>query len=444
MSRKIPISYIQPRKRIRPSPFNINLSEHNQSPEIHTAPSLSCYRKLSLYMDQEEESSSTYKQISSPNAPAAIAIITSEDNQVTNEYTEKHPKNDQAFQKYKNKSNSSKLSWTSPLNLRNPPRILETQWISRSTPILPRLQSPTAMSPQTVLNSVSTFASKYNKGMILDFGAYAKVYRCTRKSDGVSFAVKEAHVFGPYKEQLLHSCDILLRVDHPLLTKVVDYLYDSNDEKVYVISELYEYGSVYSKLKAERRNYSTSYPDERVVWDLASQLVDALEFLHNPGLNGSGVIVHRDISLKNILVSDIFTKKIIIILSILAVELVGSAKTVQLVGCPTYAAPEVLCGSEYDEKADIWSLGCAIYEICKGYQLFYNENVSDILKAQYNKFTINLSMYSEDLQSFVKSMIVLDPDKRITASEAARHPKIVEARQRLESGVSAGYGWFSE
>lgn len=447
MSRKAAISYIQPSKRIRPSPFSISSQEHSQSPEIRTAPPLSYPRRLSLRIESDEETSSTRGQFSTPSTPtvAAVAAIGSQNSQIASEFTNKQPKNKQSFQKHKNANNPNRSARMSPLSLRHPPRILETQWISRSTPVLPKLQSPTATtSPQVKVNTATTFAAKYNKGMILDFGAYAKVYRCTRKSDGVPFAVKEAHVFGPYKEQLLHSCDILLNVDHPLLTKVVDYIYDSNDEKVYVISELYEYGSVYSKLKAERRNYSTSYPDERVVWDLSSQLVDALEFLHNPGRNGSGVIVHRDISLKNILVSDIFTKQIIIILSILAVELVGNSKTVQLVGCPTYAAPEVLCGSEYDEKADIWSLGCAIYEICKGYQLFYNENIPDIIKSQYNKPTINLGMYSEDLQNFVKSMIILDPDKRITASEASKHPKIVEARQRLESGVSAGYGWFSE
>lgn len=117
-------------------------------------------------------------------------------------------------------------------------------------------------------------------------------------------------------------------------------------------------------------------------------------------------------------------KKIIVILSILAVELVGNSKTVQLVGCPTYAAPEVLCGSEYDEKADIWSLGCAIYEVCKGYQLFYNEAISDIIRAQYSKPAINLGVYSEDLQEFIKSLLVLDPNKRITASEAAKHLRL--------------------
>lgn len=444
MSRKTAISYIQPAKRIRPSAFNISSSVQNQSPEARTAPPLSYHRRPSLRLEVDEESNSPQSQLSSPSNSTGFALAGPEDSQISNECVNKQSKRTHSFQGHKSMNGQKKSTHTSPLALRHPPRILETQWISRSAPVLPKFQLSNIALPQGKAEPEASFASKYNKGMILDFGAYAKVYRCTRKSDGASFAVKEAHVFGPYKEQLLHSCDTLLNVDHPLLTRVVDYIYDSSEEKVYVVSALYEYGSVYSKLKAERRNYSTSYPDERAVWDISSQLVDALEFLHNPERNGSGVIVHRDISLKNILVSDVFAKRIIVILSILAVELVGDSKTVQLVGCPTYAAPEVLCGSEYDEKADIWSLGCAIYEICKGYQLFYNDNISDIVKAQHSKPTINLEMYSEGLQNFVKSMIVLDPEKRITASEAAKHPSIVEARQRLESGASAGYGWFSE
>lgn len=443
MSRRAAISYLQPAKRIRPSAFNINSLEQNKSYGVSTAPPLLSHRRLSLRLEPDEESSSAHSQFSLPNSPTNFALLGSEDSQAASEYDSRHPKHTYSFQKHKQSNTSKKPAHTSPLALRHPPHILKTQWISRSAPVLPKLHPPTAVPSHSKPDPAVTFASKYNKGMILDFGAYAKVYRCTRKSDGAALAVKEAHVFGPYKEQLLHSCNILLNIDHPLLTRVVDYIYDSTEERVYVISDLYEYGSVYSKLKAERRNYSTSYPDERVVWDISSQLIDALEFLHNPEKNGFGVIVHRDISLKNILVSDIVTKRIIVILSILAVELVGNSKTVQLVGCPTYAAPEVLCGSEYDEKADIWSLGCAIYEVCKGYQLFYNEAISDIIRAQYSKPAINLGVYSEDLQEFIKSLLVLDPNKRITASEAAKHPKVVEARQRLDSGASAGYGWFT-
>lgn len=286
------------------------------------------------------------------------------------------------------------------------------------------------------------FSDKYEKKTLVNFGTYARVFKCTRKKDGKEFALKEADVFGPYQEQLLHSCQVLLKLSHPNLIRVVDYVHDPVEERVYLISELYPCGDVYLRLKTERDNFVDHFPDERVVWDIISQIVDALVYLHASNKDGIHTVIHRDISTRNVLVTDNDSKKIILIASVLCIELMPGMKATQLAGTLQYAAPEMLLGRDYDEKVDLWSLGCTIYEICKGYKLFFQTDTLSLLRAQRTTSKVDLVMYSLELQQFVSSLLVFDPEQRLSAEMAARHPKVIEARGRLESGESLNYGWF--
>mmetsp|Transcript_52740 Transcript_52740/g.72252 ORF Transcript_52740/g.72252 Transcript_52740/m.72252 type:complete len:97 (-) Transcript_52740:213-503(-) len=72
-------------------------------------------------------------------------------------------------------------------------------------------------------------------------------------------------------------------------------------------------------------------------------------------------IVHRDIKSANIFLTKDGTVKLGD-LNVSKVAKKGMLKT--QTGTPYYASPEVWQDQPYDQKSDIWSLGCVLYEMC--------------------------------------------------------------------------------
>jgi serine/threonine-protein kinase SRPK3 len=61
-----------------------------------------------------------------------------------------------------------------------------------------------------------------------------------------------------------------------------------------------------------------------------------------------------------------------------------------------YRAPEILLGNKFNEKIDLWSLGCTIYELATGKILFYT--CKDSLIDKYNVDLINIRMIFEKIE----------------------------------------------
>ena len=84
------------------------------------------------------------------------------------------------------------------------------------------------------------------------------------------------------------------------------------------------------------------------------------------------------------------------------------------VGTILYMAPEILKGKQYNNKVDIWALGCIIHELCTLNFCFsgssLNETINNVINIKHEKIDVNF--YGSFLQDLIDSCLNLDYDKR--------------------------------
>lgn len=92
------------------------------------------------------------------------------------------------------------------------------------------------------------------------------------------------------------------------------------------------------------------------------KLLTAVEYLH------SMYIAHRDISPKNILVSDDISKFKLVDFGVSKVFNTGTQpiEMITPTGVPAYRAPEIWKGQKLNERIDIWNCGHIFYELLIG------------------------------------------------------------------------------
>lgn len=100
-------------------------------------------------------------------------------------------------------------------------------------------------------------------------------------------------------------------------------------------------------------------------------------------------------------------------------------KTKSMVGTPYYMAPEICENKEYSFKADIWSLGVILLEMCLLRPPF-DANSLPVLALKISKgehYPVPRN-YSRELRKLVTEMLQVDPGRRPSINEVLRHPLI--------------------
>lgn len=273
----------------------------------------------------------------------------------------------------------------------------------------------------------------YNVGKVLGHGASGEVYLVTHKLNGQKFACKVVKKNANMNDaqSMSTEIEIMKRIRHRHIVSMYE-LYET-PKCLWIVLELVDGGDLYHFLAS-----ATDYT-EIVAARHMKQVLQGIHYLHSLG------VVHRDLKLDNLLLTSGSMGDIKIadfgLSALVRIDEDGYdpeesnkrkryKQLKDMWGTKEYFAPEVI-EQAYGPQADVWALGCVLYELLCGEQAFpvKEHDTETKFYGRIAKGEIDLSKpvfkkISEDAKMLLKGMLKVDPTQRLSASECLLHPWI--------------------
>uniref|UniRef100_A0A8C3YFQ8 Serine/threonine-protein kinase Nek2 n=1 Tax=Catagonus wagneri TaxID=51154 RepID=A0A8C3YFQ8_9CETA len=271
-----------------------------------------------------------------------------------------------------------------------------------------------------------TRADDYEVLYTIGSGSYGRCQKIRRKSDGKILVWKEldyGSMTEAEKQMLVSEVNLLRELKHPNIVRYYDRIIDRTNTTLYIVMEYCEGGdlaSVISKGTKERQ-----YLDEEFVLRVMTQLTLALKECHRRS-DGGHTVLHRDLKPANVFLDGKQNVKLgdFGLARILNHD-TSFAKT--FVGTPYYMSPEQMNRMSYNEKSDIWSLGCLLYELCALMPPFTAFNQKELAgKIREGKFRRIPYRYSDELNDLITRMLNLKDYHRPSVEEILENPLIAD------------------
>lgn len=265
---------------------------------------------------------------------------------------------------------------------------------------------------------------------VLGEGCNGLVVMAKGRIDGRKYALKKiqkSKVHPKALRQLSAEVEIYLSLDHPHIATLRD-VYETGSE-IALLTECCEGGELYSRLS------SAGTYDEADAAEATYQMLLAVAYLHSHN------IVHRDLKLENFLYQGTEAKSPLKLIDF-GFAKVWDPATLMMASCGSiaYVSPDVLRGAGYTNQCDLWSLGVIVFMLLVGYPPFHGsekEMRTNILAAKVDwSHKSRWRVVSEDAVEFVKSLLVKDPQQRLSAKGALAHRWLLARTDRNTRGAA--------
>ena len=249
------------------------------------------------------------------------------------------------------------------------------------------------------------YIGKYQIIKKIGEGSYAKIYKVKKDSSETCYVLKNIPVSEEdysSMNEILNESSILSTCDNIYVIKYYDSFFYKGTFNI--ITEFCPYGDLFGYIKFYKVRGSKI--EEKIIWIIFIQLSLGLNYLHQKK------ILHRDIKTKNIFIKNNLTVKIGDF-GIAKILNSTSSYAHTFIGTPYYISPELCKDQPYNDKSDVWALGCVLYELCTLNHPFEGGTQVEIYeKIMKEKFKAISSEYSNELKKMVDLLLEKDEKKR--------------------------------
>ncbi|XP_077061228.1 calcium/calmodulin-dependent protein kinase type II delta 2 chain isoform X7 [Siphateles boraxobius] len=271
------------------------------------------------------------------------------------------------------------------------------------------------------LTICTRFTDEYQLFEELGKGAFSVVRRCVKISSGQEYAAKIINtkkLSARDHQKLEREARICRLLKHPNIVRLHESI--SEEGFHYLVFDLVTGGELFEDIVA-REYYSEA--------DASHCIQQILESVHHCHVNG---IVHRDLKPENLLLASKMKGAAVKLADFgLAIEVQGDQQAwFGFAGTPGYLSPEVLRKDPYGKPVDMWACGVILYILLVGYPPFWDEDqhrlYQQIKAGAYDFPSPEWDTVTPEAKDLINKMLTINPSKRITASEALKHPWICQ------------------
>ncbi|XP_052506188.1 serine/threonine-protein kinase Nek5 [Budorcas taxicolor] len=245
-------------------------------------------------------------------------------------------------------------------------------------------------------------------------GAFGKAYLAKRKSDSKPCVIKEINFEKmPIQEKEASKKEVILlaKMKHPNIVTFFNSFQENN--RLFIVMEYCDGGDL---MKRIRRQRGVLFSEDQILsWFVQISL--GLKHIHDRK------VLHRDIKTQNIFLSK---NGMVAKLGDFGIARVLN-NTMELartcIGTPYYLSPEICQNKPYNNKTDIWSLGCVLYELCTLRHPFEGNNLQQlVLKICQARVPPISPRFSRDLQFLISQLFEVSPRDRPSINSILKRP----------------------